>query len=73
MSGMAVYENPTVPERTLSLLDTSPEPLTAADIATRISTTPPQARRALRRLEDQGAAVRQLAAGGCYAWTATRP
>lgn len=45
-------------------------PLTTRRIAELASTTPPQAARALRRLEDDGAAVRQIASGGCYAWRA---
>ncbi|MDX2943312.1 helix-turn-helix domain-containing protein [Streptomyces caniscabiei] len=45
-------------------------PLTTRRIAELVDTTPPQAARALRRLEDDGTAVRQIASGGCYAWRA---
>lgn len=70
---MPIYAQPPIPERIRRLLATATEPLTTRHIAEQAGTTPPQAARALRRLEDQGAAVRSLAAGGCYAWTATRP
>jgi GntR family transcriptional regulator len=74
MTSMRVYNgNPTITERTHRLLTTSRQPLTAADIATRIGTTPAQARLALQRLETRGTAARQLATGGRYAWTAAHP
>lgn len=68
---MPIYERPPIPERIRRLLATAGGPLTTRHIAEQAGTTPPQAARALRRLEDQHAAVRQLADGGCYAWTAS--
>lgn len=53
------------------LLADATEPVTTRRLAELADTTPPQAARALRRLEGDGAAVRHLAAGGCYAWTTT--
>lgn len=62
-----------VRERIRRTLAAATQPLTTRTIAESVGTKPEQAARALRRLEDDGAAVRQAAAGGCYAWTATRP
>jgi hypothetical protein len=59
-------------DRIRRALDTATGPLTTRRIAELVGTTPPQAARALCRLEGDGAAVRQLAEGGCYAWTATK-
>jgi predicted ArsR family transcriptional regulator len=68
---MRLYsDRPTIAERTKQLLTTD-RPLTAAAIATRVGTTPAQARRALRLLESQHHAARHIAAGGRYEWTAT--
>jgi predicted ArsR family transcriptional regulator len=67
---MRVYnDRPTIAERTKQLLTTD-RPLTAAAIATRVGTTPAQARRALRHLESQNTATRHIAPGGRYEWTA---
>lgn len=71
MGGMPVSQ--TVRERVHCTLDDATGPLTTRRIAELVDTSPNQAARALRRLEDEGAAVRQIASGGCYAWTATRP
>ncbi|KUL26619.1 hypothetical protein [Streptomyces regalis] len=54
------------------ILAAAHEPVTTRRLAELAGTTHPQAARILRRLEDDGAAVSQLAAGGCYAWMATR-
>ncbi|MDX3708780.1 hypothetical protein PV733_07300 [Streptomyces europaeiscabiei] len=59
----------TVRERVRSTLADASGPLTTRRIAEVVDTTLPQAARALRRLEDDGDAVRQLAPGGCWAWT----
>jgi DNA-binding IclR family transcriptional regulator len=67
---MAAYRTPS--EHIRQLLATATEPLTTRHIAETVGVAPSSAARTLRRLEDQGAAVRQLAAGGCYAWTTTR-
>lgn len=55
------------------LLTTATGPLTTRHLAELANTSHPQAARALRRLEDDGTATRQLADGGAYAWTASRP
>lgn len=68
MGGMFTVQ--TVRERVACLLDEATGPITTRRIAELVDTTPPQAARALRRLEDDGTAVRQLAPGGCWAWTA---
>lgn len=70
---MTSFGRGTVAERTGRLLTTTSRPLTAAAIAEQIGTSPRQARRALCRLEDQGTAFRQIAAGGRYEWTVRRP
>jgi predicted ArsR family transcriptional regulator len=60
-------------ERVRAALTAATGPLTAVDLANQVDTPPIQARRALRQLEQQGAAVRRLApAGGRYLWHATR-
>lgn len=66
MGGMLTVQ--TVRERVACLLDDATVPLTTRQIAELVDTTLPQAARALRRLEDDGTAVRQNASGGCYAW-----
>lgn len=71
MGCMFVFQ--TVRERVHCTLDDATRPLTTRRIAELVDTTPPQAARALRRLEDDGDAVRQIASGGCYAWSSTRP
>ncbi len=67
---MPVYEQPSIRQRIHRTLTAATEPLTTRHLAELVGTTPPQAARALRRLEADGAAARQLADGGCYAWTA---
>lgn len=57
-------------DRVRRILATAREPLTVRQLADAADTTPPQAARVLRRLEDDGEAIRDLADGGCYAWTA---
>lgn len=49
----------TVRERARRLLNTATEPLTVAVLAEELATTPAQAARALRQLEQEDAAVRQ--------------
>lgn len=73
MGGMPYPEPTPVRQRIHRLLTTATEPLTTRHLAELVGTTHPQAARALRRLEDDGTAVRQLADGGCYAWTAAQP
>lgn len=70
---MAVYAHPTIRQRIHRTLTAATGPLTTRHIAELVGTAPEQAARALRRLEDDGAAVRRSAAGGCYEWTLTRP
>ncbi|MDX3314556.1 GntR family transcriptional regulator [Streptomyces sp. ME08-AFT2] len=67
---MRIYDRPTLSQRLNQTLATATKPLTTRHLAELVGTTPPQAARALRRLEADGAAARQLADGGCYAWTA---
>lgn len=68
------YPDPVpVRERIRRALAAATGPLTTRTIAETVHTTSEQAARALRRLEDDGHAVRRPAIGGCYAWTATRP
>jgi DNA-binding IclR family transcriptional regulator len=64
---MDSYETPS--EHVRRILVTAPGPLTTRHVAETVGVTPPSAARILRRLEDQGAAVRRNADGGCYAWT----
>lgn len=62
----------TVRDRIDRILTEATTPLTSAELADRAGTTQPQAARALRRLEDDGHAVRHLSSnptGGCYTWT----
>lgn len=61
----------TLRARIAQLLADATEPVTTRRLAELADTTPPQAARALRRLERDGTAVRQLAAGGCYRWSST--
>jgi predicted ArsR family transcriptional regulator len=56
---MDPFTHGTVRACCLQLLTTATGPLTAANIADRINTTPTQAQRALRQLEDAGRAVRE--------------
>lgn len=68
------YPDPVpVRERIRRTLAAATQPLTTRTIAESVGTQPEQAARALRRLEAEGAAIRRLAAGGRYEWTATRP
>lgn len=48
-------------------------PLTAGQLADLVNTNHPQAARALRRLEREGAAVRQPTTENRYLWRAARP
>lgn len=70
MNGMP-YEH-TIRERIRRQLLAATEPLTTRHLAELVDTTPPQAARGLRRLEDDGHVARQLAAGGRYSWTTSR-
>lgn len=54
-------------QRTLA---TTIGPVTTARLAELAATTPPQAAKILRHLEDDGTVQRHLHDGGCYAWTA---
>lgn len=56
---MVFYTHDTVRERCRRLLGDAVEPLTVAVIAEELDTTPAQAARALRQLEQEAAAVRQ--------------
>ena len=65
-----------VRDRIDRILAEATTPLTSAELAEQAGTTAPQAARALRRLEDDGHAVRHLSTcptGGCYRWAAVRP
>lgn len=57
-------------DRVRRVLATASGPLTVRQLAELSGSTPPQTARVLRRLEDDGHAVRGLAAGGCYEWRA---
>lgn len=71
MAGMPHPEPQTIATRIRTLLAAAPGPLTTRHIAEQVHTTPPQAARRLRDLEDAGLVRRELAPGGAYQWSAT--